>query len=81
MSKRLLRYSTVMKHTFATHLLKQAVDILIRRDYSLRVLHITGDQNTVADALSRVQFSIALGIEPDLKLFTFHPPGLVGTSI
>ena len=59
------------------HLLKHAVDILIRHDFSLRVLHVTGDQNTIADALSRVQFSVALGIEPALKLYTFHPPGLI----
>ena len=63
------------------HLLKQAVDVLLRHDYSLRVLHVTGDQNTVADALSRVQFSVALGLNPDLKLYTFHPPGLVGSTV
>jgi hypothetical protein len=60
------------------HLLKTAVNVLITNDYTLRVLHIPGDQNIVADALSRVQFSIALNCVPELKLFTFHPPGLVG---
>ena len=59
------------------HLLKHAVDILIRHDYSLRVLHVTGDRNAVADALSRVQFSVALGFEPELRLYSFLPPGLV----
>lgn len=62
------------------HLLKQAVDVLIRHDFSLRVLHVSGEQNVVADALSRVQFSVALGIHPELKLFTFNPPGLVGSA-
>ena len=62
------------------HLLKSAVDVIIDNDFSLRVLHVPGDQNTVADALSRVQFSVALNIEPSLALSTFHPPGLVGSS-
>ena len=61
------------------HLLKQAVDVLIRHEFSLRVIHVTGDRNVVADALSRVQFSIALNLEPELKLYTFLPPGLVNS--
>jgi hypothetical protein len=61
-------------------LLKSAVDILIRNEYSLRVLHVPGEQNVVADALLRVQFSIALRQEPDLSFFTFHPPEQVGSS-
>jgi hypothetical protein len=63
------------------HLLKSAVDIVIHNDFSLRVLHVPGDQNVVADALSRVQFSVALQIEPHLRLFDFHPPDLVGSTV
>jgi hypothetical protein len=63
------------------HLLKQAVDVLIQNDYSLRVLHVPGPENIVADALSRVQFSVAFKIEPYLKLHTFHPPGMVGLAV
>ena len=62
------------------HLLKAACDILITQDLSLRVLHVSGETNVVADALSRVQFSIALNSVPELKLFTFNPPGQVGHS-
>ena len=62
------------------HLLRHAVDILLKNDYSLRVLHVPGEQNVIADALSRVLFSIALDLEPQLKLFTFNPPGLVGST-
>jgi hypothetical protein len=62
-------------------LLKTAVDIIMCNKYSLHVLHISGDQNIIADALSRVHFSVALQIEPNLTLFSFHPPGLVGSSL
>lgn len=63
------------------HLLKSAVDVLIANDFSLRVLHVPGEQNVIADALSRVQFSVILGRQPNIKLFTFNPPGLVGSSL
>ena len=62
------------------NLLKAACDILISGDFSLRVLHVSGEDNIVADALSLVQFSIALSAVPELKLYTFNPPGLVGLS-
>ena len=61
-------------------LLKAAVDILIRNDYSLRVLHVPGEENIVVDALSHIRFSIALNSEPNLKLDIFHPPILEGSS-
>ena len=61
-------------------LLKAAVDILIRNDYSLRVLHVPGEENIVVDALSHIRFSIALNSEPNLKLDVFHPPVLEGSS-
>ena len=61
-------------------LLKSACDILIAHEFSLRVLHVSGEDNVVADALSRVQFSVALACEPELKFYTFNPPGLVGHS-
>ena len=61
-------------------LLKAAVDILICNDYSLWVLHVPGEENIVADALSCVRFSIALNSEPNLKLDIFHPPVLEGSS-
>lgn len=61
-------------------LLKATVDILIDNDFSLRVLHVPGEENVVADALSRVRFSVALDREPELKLFAFQPPGMEGKS-
>jgi hypothetical protein len=62
-------------------LLKHAVDILIRYDYSLRVLHVPGESNKVADALSRVQFSVAYALVPDLNVITFNPPFSAGSAV
>ena len=59
------------------HLLKSAVDILIKNDYSLHVLHVPGKDKIVADALSWVKFSVALLVEPKLKFYNFNPPSLV----
>jgi hypothetical protein len=61
-------------------LLKRAVDILIHHDFSLRVLHVPGEQNQVADALSRVRFSVAFDLVPDLQLLTFNPPFAAGSA-
>ena len=55
------------------HLLKTAVDILCAGDNDLRVLHISGVDNAVADALSRSDFQRALDSVPELKIHTFEP--------
>ncbi|PPQ97796.1 hypothetical protein CVT26_012826 [Gymnopilus dilepis] len=55
-------------------ILKSAVDVLIDSGIDLRVLHVPGDLNVVADALSRFQFQRALDIIPDLQLKPFQPP-------
>lgn len=55
------------------HILKTAIDILYLGDYDLRVLHVPGVDNAVADALSRSDFSRALYLAPELKIFTFEP--------
>jgi hypothetical protein len=55
-------------------ILKACVDILLETDIDLRVLHVPGTENIVADALSRFQFQTALNIVPDLKITSFQPP-------
>ena len=55
------------------HLLKTAVDILCTGDNDVRVLHVPGVDNAVADALSRSQFSRALDSVPKLKINSFEP--------
>ena len=54
-------------------ILKSAVDILINCDLQLRVLHVAGDKNVVADALSRADFMRALQLHPHLSIRTFNP--------
>ena len=55
------------------HLLKTAVDILNQGDHDLRVLHVSGVDNAVADAFSRNNFHRALTLVPGLKIAPFEP--------
>ena len=56
------------------HILRRSADILIANNLDLRVLHVPGDLNTVADALSRCQFGQALDVVPNLQISPFQPP-------
>lgn len=55
-------------------ILKLAVDTLLHGLHNLRVLHVPGDQNQVADALSRANFPKALQCAPGLSIHPFQPP-------
>ena len=55
------------------HLLKTAMDILNLGDSDMRVLHVPGVDNAVADALSRADFHRAVDLIPSLKISTFEP--------
>ena len=39
----------------------------------MRVLHVPGVDNAVADALSRADFRRAIDLVPDLKILPFEP--------
>ena len=54
-------------------ILKAAVDILLQGKHQLRVLHIPGDKNGVANALSRADFMRALDLQPSLTIQSFNP--------
>ena len=56
------------------HLLRRSVDLLLANDVQLCVLHVPGEENRIADALSRCQFSAALALIPDLSISPFQPP-------
>lgn len=55
-------------------ILKAAVDITLLNNIKLRVLHVSGKENIVADALSRSQISLAVDIIPEIIIHTFEPP-------
>jgi hypothetical protein len=54
-------------------ILKAAVDILFVTQFQLRVLHIAGEINDVADALSRSDFMRALKLSPGLSIQGSEP--------
>ena len=55
-------------------LLLFVVQILMDKHIQLRVFHIPGVENTVADALSRGLFDSARGMDPFLQVNIFQPP-------
>ncbi|GAW10444.1 DNA RNA polymerase [Lentinula edodes] len=55
-------------------ILRSAVDVLLDYDVDVRVLHVPGEQNTVADAISRQKFSKLPSLASGLVLRTFTPP-------
>ncbi|KIM26683.1 hypothetical protein M408DRAFT_72399 [Serendipita vermifera MAFF 305830] len=58
-------------------ILMAAVDVLLDSNISLRVHHIPGEENVIADALSRSLFNVVRSQHPLLKLAVFQPPRLV----
>ena len=55
-------------------LLKFTVSLLIKFDISLRVVHVPGVDNGIADALSRFDNTRALAACPGLTISSFQPP-------
>jgi len=49
-------------------ILKQSVDIRLTTGHQLHVLHIPGENNVVADAISQKDFVHTLSVAPGLKL-------------
>lgn len=55
-------------------LLRLAIDELIAQSVDVRVLHVPGVKNPVADALSRFNNAEALRLVPGLSITEFQPP-------
>ena len=56
------------------NLLKFTVTLLIAHGISLRVVHVPGDDNGIADALSRFENDRARSLCPRLAISNFEPP-------
>jgi hypothetical protein len=54
-------------------ILRAAVDLLYEGNHDLRVLHVPGAQNAVADALSRAEFERAKSLRPHINISVFEP--------
>ena len=56
-------------------LLQEAVDLMMMETHDMRVLHIPGDENQIADALSRGDFARAIHLRPELadRIYRFSP--------
>jgi hypothetical protein len=55
-------------------ILLAAVDLAIEHNLLFRVFHIAGDANTLADALSRSDWSTISSLSPQLRVALFEPP-------
>jgi len=55
-------------------ILISAVDILLQFDVDLRVVHVPGNHNVIADALSRFNNELVVDLVPSAQIFTFEPP-------
>ncbi|KAF9020514.1 hypothetical protein BDZ89DRAFT_958231 [Hymenopellis radicata] len=69
-------FDTLRARTEYNAILCAAVDIRVKHNIDLRVLHIPGDDNIVADALSRDHIATALIHAPLLATSPFKPPQL-----
>lgn len=67
-------FNTLRVHHIYNEVLKFAVDKLMAHEVNLRVVHISGQHNILADSLSRGQLNEARGIRPLLQTQTFQPP-------
>jgi hypothetical protein len=58
------------------HILIDAADVSIISRVHFRVLHIPGELNYVADAISRTKFELAQQYIPNIMISSFLPPRL-----
>jgi hypothetical protein len=67
-------FSSLRADPAFNHILQAAADIMIKNNVDLRVLHIPGTSNTIADAISRLNIAAILDIIPSFHLSYFQPP-------
>jgi hypothetical protein len=67
-------FSSLRANPAYNHILQAASDIMIKHNIDLRVLHVPGSSNTIADAISRLNIATVLDIIPSFRLSYFQPP-------
>ena len=55
-------------------LLLTSMDLIIAFQFNLQVVHITGSDNAVADALSRFHYNVVTSLAPHTSVSLFEPP-------
>ncbi|KAJ3805252.1 hypothetical protein F5876DRAFT_91577 [Lentinula aff. lateritia] len=58
-------------------LLLTAIDHSICSNLQFRIVHIPGDENDIADVLSRFDYAHILQLVPSMEIYNFTPPQLV----
>lgn len=69
-------FATLRAESGYNDILMTAVEILLDTHISLRVFHVAGSDNVIADALSRSYFDVVNQLQPQLQLNQFQPPHL-----
>lgn len=62
------------KHKFVNCLLLRSIQVVLNSAFVPRVIHIAGEQNVMADLLSRGMFADALLRCPGMQLMEMSPP-------
>ena len=55
-------------------ILISAINAHIRSSLDVRVCHVPGDENPIADAISRDNFTLARLLDPYITILSFTPP-------
>ena len=58
-------------------IIKRAVSARVKAQVDVRVLHVPGEKNNIADTISRAKFDDAKSLSPELSIRTFTPPCFV----
>lgn len=69
-------FNSLSAQTAYNPLLLTVVDLAITHNFEFRVLHVKGDLNVVADALSRARPDVAVSFWPTIAILPFQPPQL-----
>ena len=70
-------FSSLKASGIYNHLLQFAVSLLMQTKVDLRVVHIPGDTNHIADHLSRFCVDVARALHPTLKIMQSQPPAIM----